>query len=254
MDRLLDFSYFLQFQPVVRNADYIIANAEATKAAVLRHVQGKRISVVYNGVDTDVFRRVPSNVKSELSAGRLLLNVSRPVPWKGIQHLLHAMPLINREFDDVKLLLLGFKRNDYNAYTAWLEGIAKKLGLKNVVFGAKVPYFDLPKYYSAADCLVMPSFPDPSPKTVYEAQACNTPVAAVNGGGIPEIFGPKSGLLFEKQNPRDLAEKVKIILNNPKKFTGGREIVKEKATWAKCVKDLVKAYETALNEKRPGAT
>lgn len=250
-DRLLDFSFFSQFLPVVLNSDFIVACDNSTRHDIQRYSGNTPIEVVHNGVDTDVFKPMKSNVKAEFGAERLLLNVSRPVPWKGLQYLIEAMPAINREFDGVKLLLLGFRRNDYGTYTQWLERLASKRGVSNVVFGGKVPYFDLPKYYSAADCFVAPSYPDPSPKTVYEAQACNTPVAGVNGGGIPEIFGPESGLLFERRNPADLAAKVVEILENPKRFHGGREIVEENATWKKCVKGLVGAYEKALSAPKP---
>ncbi|MBI4052552.1 MAG: glycosyltransferase family 4 protein [Candidatus Diapherotrites archaeon] len=245
-DRAMDFSFFCQFLPVVLNADFIVACDNSTKLDVQKYAGGKPVEVVYNGVDLDVFKPMKSNVKEGLGAERLLLNVSRPVPWKGLQYLINAMPLINREFDDAKLLLLGFRRDDYKPYTAWLERLAERRGLSNVVFGGKVPYFDLPKYYSAADCFVAPSYPDPSPKTVYEAQACNTPVAGVNGAGIPEIFGPESGLLFEKRNPEDLAAKVIEILEKPRSFRNGRETVEKKATWKNCVKSLVGAYEKAL--------
>lgn len=242
-DRFIDFTNFLQFKHVLKESDLVIACDKSTKKNSLNYFPDKPTYVVYNGVDFKRFKKIKSNLKDEMQADKLLLNISRPVPWKGLQYLLRAMPLINKEFNDLKLLLLGFKREDYKVYIKWLEDIAKKEKLNNIVFGGRIPYFDLPKYYSGSDCFVAPSYPDPSPKTVYEAQACNTPIVGVNGGGIPEIFGKESGLLFQKRNPKDLADKVIQILNNSKKFQNGRKAIEGKATWKKCIEDTLKVYE-----------
>lgn len=242
-DRLLDYSYFRQFMPVVKNADLIIACDNSTKHSVERHFKNKHIDVIYNGVDTDKFKHIESNLKEKFQADKLLLNISRPVPWKGIQYLIRAMPYLNSEFKDLKCLLLGVERPEYQIYLSWLKSIAKKLNLNNIEFAGRVPYYDLPDYYSAADCFVAPSYPDPSPKTVYEAQACNCPVVGANGSGIPEIFSQESGLLFEPRNPRDLADKISEVLNNPAHFKGGRKTIIGKATWTKCVSEMIKSYE-----------
>ncbi len=247
-ERALDLTYFLQFMPCIKNADRIIACDKSVKKSTLNYVSDIPIDVVYNGVSFAKFRKTKSEIKKELGAEKLLLNICRPVPWKGLQYLLRAMPAITREFSGTKLLLLGVERPEYKVYLDWLKAIAKKHGVKNAEFGGRIPYFDLPKYYSAADCFVAPSFPDPSPKTVYEAQACGCPVAGVGGekSGIQEIFGKESGLLFKPRNVTDLAEKVSYILKNSSKFHGGRNAIKQRATWQKCVSDMIEVYDKIL--------
>jgi glycosyltransferase involved in cell wall biosynthesis len=240
-ERFLAQTYFLENKYVTKKADLIIACDNYTKNSVLRYYN-KKVEVVYNGVDYDKFKRVNSDLKERYGADYLLMDIARPVPWKGAQYLLRALKELNEEHN-IYCLLIGMKRGDHDVGYRWLNSIAKKLELSNVEFLPRIPYYDLPKYYSACDCFVTPSYPDPSPKTVYEAQACNTPVAATNGGGIPEIFGEESGLLFKPKDVKDMVEKIKIILENPKRFRGGRKVIKDKATWKKCVDDMVKIYE-----------
>ncbi len=243
-DRFLSATYFLEWLNVANSADQIIACDNSTKESVLRYFKSKPIHVVYNGVDLKTFKPTKTNLKAQLDAKYLILNIGRPVPWKGVQYLLKAIKEITPNYDGLKCLSLGAKRDAYDKYYLWLESIRKNNQIDNVSLKSTVSYFDLPEYYSAADCFVAPSFPDPSPKTVYEAQACNCPVVGTNGGGIPEIFSPESGLLFEKRNVKDLADKISFVLDNPAKFRNGRKAVEGKATWTKCVSDMVKVYES----------
>ncbi len=235
-------------------ANLVIACDKYTANSVLRCTNNRRIRVVYNGVDINLFRPMKSDLKNKLEAEYLILYVGRPNPWKGAHHLLRAFAKLRKEFKGIKCLFIGVKRLDsfHKPYYEWLVTQAKKLNLNidhEVIFMSHIPYYELPKYYSSADCFVAPSYPDPSPKTVYEAQACCCPVVATNGGGIPEIFSEESGLLFKPKDVNDLVEKIKIVLRNPDRFRGGRRIIKEKATWEKSVDGIIKCYEELMYER-----
>jgi glycosyltransferase involved in cell wall biosynthesis len=229
-----------------KNADFVIACDKYTANSVLRRFpqMNGRTFVAYNGVDMNVFRHVDTDLKQRAGIKHMLLSIGRPVPFKGFKYVLKGMKELNREFDGLKLVLIGVKRQDFgqDIYYRWLESTARKLGITNVDMMSTVNYFNLPEYYSAADCFVTASYPDSSPKVVYEAQACNTPVVAPNGGGIPEIFSPESGLLFGPRNVGDMVDKVRTVLNNPSKFRNGRKAVEGIATWEKCVKDIIRCY------------
>ncbi|MCX6802973.1 MAG: glycosyltransferase family 4 protein [Candidatus Diapherotrites archaeon] len=231
--RFTDFTSYLEWKSVAKPADMIIACDKFTRDSVLRIFSHLPVEVVYNGVDFEKFKYTENNLKEEMSAEYLLMDIARPVPWKGIQYLIKGVKELNKEFSGIKCIVLGAKRNDaYDINYRWLESLRRKEGVDNVELCSNVPYFDLPKYYSATDC--------------YQAQACNTPISATNGGGIPEIFGPKSGLLFEPRNVKDLVEKTAFILKNPKNFRGGREVIEEKATWDTCVKSMIDSYKKLL--------
>ena len=232
------------------HADLVIANSKYTADSVYKYFPEKLVRVVYNGVDLNHFRRVRSDLKDFYKADKLLLFVGRPVPFKGIQYLIQAMPKLNKMYRGLKCILVGAKRDEgyYRSYYTWLRSMTKDLGLENMLFLGTVPHFNLPEYYSAADCLVIPSYPEPAPsKVLLEGQACSCPIVATNGGGIPEIFGESSGLLFTPRNVEDLTRKIEIVLENPRHFRGGREIVIEKATWIQTVDGIIKCYEEILD-------
>lgn len=83
-----------------------------------------------------------------------------------------------------------------------------------------VPYMQLPAmladYYRAADVFVHTARAEAFGKTITEAMACATPVAATNIGGIPEQVLPgKTGLLAEPENAEAMTAAVLRILEMP---------------------------------------
>lgn len=67
------------------------------------------------------------------------------------------------------------------------------------------------------DVLVVPSrYPENSPNVILEAQAAGIPVVGSSLGGIPELVRHDvNGLLFEPNNPADLATQLQRILDEP---------------------------------------
>ena len=119
--------------------------------------------------------------------------------------------------------------------------IAKENRLDNVIFSKSILYAELPKYYSAADCFVLPSYPDPSPKVIYEALACGTPILATNGGGIPELINGTNNLLVRPKDPNDLADKLKYMLTRNNVIRNTKIF-----TWEKSVNEIIKLYNEVL--------
>lgn len=83
-----------------------------------------------------------------------------------------------------------------------------------------VPYMQLPAmladYYRAADVFVHTARAEAFGKTITEAMACATPVAATNIGGIPEQVLPgKTGFLAEPENAEEMTAAVLRILEMP---------------------------------------
>lgn len=71
-----------------------------------------------------------------------------------------------------------------------LESLARQAGVaERVRFVGQVAQSELPRYYSAADALVLASSREGWPNVLLEAIACGTPVVASRVGGTPEIVG-----------------------------------------------------------------
>ena len=53
-----------------------------------------------------------------------------------------------------------------------------------------VPHHEMPRYYNAADALLLPSLREGSPNTVKEAMACNLPIVVTDVGDVRKRLGP----------------------------------------------------------------
>jgi glycosyltransferase involved in cell wall biosynthesis len=92
------------------------------------------------------------------------------------------------------------------------------------------------------------------PMTLLEAFACGVPIIASRGGAIPEIVKDGiTGLLFDPNNPVDLAEKSQWLWNHPEEAVrmgvNARHEFEEKYTPEKNYQLLINIYRIASNIK-----
>lgn len=242
-DRFLEQIQFNLFKYVSNNCDTVITNSEYCKNSVLRYNPKQNIKVINNGIDTELFK---PHINNHINPYIILLNISRPSPWKGLPYLLYSLYELRKKYPNIHLMQIGADRPDSQIYFNYIRSIIGKLNLnKNITFKKNIPYNEMPFSYSNADCFVLPSYPEPSGKTLFESQACNCPIVATDGGGTPEIFSPESGILFPPRNIPLLTSSIEEVINNPNKYKNGRNNIK-KYTWNLCVKKLIKTYEEVI--------
>jgi teichuronic acid biosynthesis glycosyltransferase TuaC len=105
----------------------------------------------------------------------------------------------------------------------------------------------VPLYMSACDVLLLVSDGEGSPMVVKEAMACNLPVIAVPVGDVPDVISSTDGCYLCSQDPHDVAEKLTLVLDQPKR-TNGRDQVQyiEQGNIARQIHTL---YQDLLREK-----
>ena len=204
--------------PYRKGVKRIVAISEMVKADIIDHygIPEEQIVVVYNGVDTGRFHPRNSQYKEEIR-GRyglktedlLLLFVSHNFRLKGLRYLIQALPLVKKENENVKLLVVG--RDKKGPY----QRLAKNLGCSEaVLFSGGV--MDLERYYSSADILVHPTFYDACSLVVLEALASGLPVITTRNNGAGWIISEgKEGFVLD--NPRDvpsLADKILALTDH----------------------------------------
>jgi teichuronic acid biosynthesis glycosyltransferase TuaC len=190
-----------------RRAAAVVTVCQALKDRLIElGVPAARITVLRNGVDRERFApRDRAVERGRLGLeGLTLLSVGNLIPLKGHDIAIRALAGL----EDARLLIVGDgpERNR-------LRELAGALGVgERVRFVGPVPQEELPRYYSAADMLVLASSREGMANVLLEAMACGTPVVATAVGGTPEVVAaPEAGVLMTERSPSALVAAVRAL-------------------------------------------
>ncbi|MFH1097607.1 MAG: glycosyltransferase family 4 protein [Candidatus Desantisbacteria bacterium] len=227
-------------------ADKIIAVSKAVKESLCSQgIPDNRIEVVYNGIPDD-FGSVNLQKIEELKRkynispeDKIIGMIARWDKLKGHDILLSALKEIK---SDYKVLLVGIDES------FWPEVEAFGLGDRVILCGFEK---DIAPFYHLMTLKVLPSFAEGFSLSVMEAMACGVCVLGSDIPSISEIIEPnKNGLLFETGNSEDLAEKIKILLNDEtlriRLAKQGERIVQERFSIERTVEAMEKIYMDRL--------
>lgn len=159
----------------------------------------------------DIAGESPDAVRKELGikpGERVLLFFGYIRKYKGLDILLNALPLIKKNLNGVKLLVVGESYEDPEIYMKQME----QLGINNdVIFINKfIPNEEVGKYFSVADVTVLPYRSGTQSGILNIAYGFGCPVICTDVGGLAEFVEPeKTGLVIKTPEPELIAEGVK---------------------------------------------
>ncbi len=141
----------------------------------------------------------------EKTETKLLLFFGFVREYKGLKHLLRAMPQIRERLNDVKLLAVGAFGEDREEYMELIR--AGRVGDCVEIVDSYVPDGEVEKYFAASDLVVLPYESATQSGIVQIAYAFGKPVIATNVGGLPDVVtAGKTGYVVEPRRPELLAE------------------------------------------------
>ncbi|CAL9638329.1 glycogen synthase [Streptomyces sp. enrichment culture] len=249
-------------------ADRIIAVSRAMAEDITRtypRVDPARLSVVYNGIDTDEF--APDHDTSYLEG--LGIRTDRPViacvaritRQKGLGHLLRAAEHFTR---DAQLVIVAQasdtpeQRRRFGLEVDRLRGSGRHV----TWIGGDFPRRALRQLMTLAQVFVCPSVYEPMGIVNLEAMACGTAVVATATGGIPEVVVEGgTGLLVpleagagshgEPEVPevfaKEIAARVNHLVDDPataaRLGAAGRERVVTAFSWPSLAEQVRRVYE-----------
>lgn len=201
-------------QKVFDQCDHINCVSKATLEGTIPERFRGRSGVIYNGVDTALYR--PGLDASELRGrlglgpGPIILSNGRLVEQKGFPTLIKALQLVRGEIADAQLVVIG-----RGPLKDELERGAAGLGLKDALrFVSGIPEEEMPLYYNMAEVFALPSYYEPSAVALYEALGCGRPIVATSAGGNPEIVTPECGHIIPAREPEAMAERLLELLSD----------------------------------------
>ena len=235
----------------LKSADRVICytEMEKDKLANMLKIDSEKISVIPNGVDTDLFRPDPNNNKqSNQSNAITILWVGRFVRGKGVEYLIQAAKILVKAVPDLKILLVGDGPSKGK-----IKSLIEKFNLKkNVIIKENVPNENMPEVYQKSDIFVLPSLNEGVPKTLLEAMACGIPVIISEFPHLEELI-KNAGLTFPKGDVHALADKIMRLIRDRElaKELGnnGRNKIVEGHSWGNTVLKTTELYEEVAGRK-----
>ncbi len=238
-----------------RHADRIVVVTPAFKNHLIRYwnVPGEKISIVENGVETDLFVPDSSALKLRRQMGLegrfLICYIGTMGNAHGLDTLLAAAEELRTSMPNAMFLLIG-----EGAEKQRIVELATSRRLANLQFLGQQPREQIPAYVSAADlCLVMLKktelFKTVIPTKLLEYMACECPViVAVDGQARQIIEEADAGVFVEPENHSALAKAVINLAQDPKRRrrmgTNGRQYIVNRLSRKKTARD----YITVLQE------
>ncbi|MBU1110190.1 glycosyltransferase family 4 protein [Patescibacteria group bacterium] len=204
--------------------------------------------IIPNGVD---LKRFSSNVAPLKVFGEkpTVLFVGRVEKRKGLPYLLKAFKKLQKNLDDVRLVVVGSGPLLPQA-KVWVkaQGLARK-----VFFAGRVSDEELPAYYTGADVYCSPAIGGESFGIVLlEAMASGTPLTVFNNPGYQEVLQdcPAESVLVPCEDTAALCKSLEEILKDKQlreeiRQWGLAEV--QKYTWPKIAGQVEKFYEGVLN-------
>jgi teichuronic acid biosynthesis glycosyltransferase TuaC len=195
-------------QGAIRDASAIIAVSAALKQALVDlGAPEDKVTVLRNGVDTDLFR--PPTNRIQIRAilglkGPTLISVGGLIERKGHHRTIEAM----RHLPGFELIIAGEGPEHERLSNLITEhALADRVRL----LGPR-PHPELPDLYGAADASVLASSREGWANVLLESMACGTPVVAANIWGNPEVVrAPAAGVIYEPNTPECIAAGVRRL-------------------------------------------
>lgn len=194
----------------------------------------KRIHVIKNGVDLNIFKPTTSLYLSEPNRKFKILAVSSVwYPDKGELDIYKLREMLSE--DQFEITMVGLSAVQYKKLPKGIIGIQRTQNLQELV-----------KLYSDADVLINPTYADTFPTVNLEALACGTPVITYRTGGSPEAIDEKTGVVVGQGDVDGLAEAIRMMKEKPLSSTDCRKRAEECFDKDKCFEKYVELYKTLI--------
>ncbi|MEE0944417.1 MAG: glycosyltransferase [Clostridia bacterium] len=147
------------------------------------------IRVIHNGLDTEKFMAVPSDLRQKhgLENKKVILGVAQN--WgvkKGLEDFFKLAGMLDETY---QIVLIGLTQQQIEMLPANIIGLPRTNTLKSLL-----------QYYTMADVFVNLTYEDTFPTVNLEALCCGLPVVTYKTGGSPESLDEKSGICVEQGN------------------------------------------------------
>ncbi len=243
-----------------RQARAIICVSDAAKRHLVTawHVPAEKITVIPNGVDTDLFGAPydAAAIRAEFGLGDapVVGFVGGFQRWHGIDGLAEAFARVKEAVPGAKLLLVG----DGPAREMVDAALARFGVADDTIITGFLPQSRVPHLLSAVDVAVIPYPKLPqelwfSPLKLYEYMAAGKAIVASEDGQIAQVIeSEKTGILFAPGDIGAMATGIiRVLKNDALREALGQAAqaqARHRHSWRQYIENMEKLYRQVLNE------
>lgn len=236
---------------VRRGADvHCVSQFSADEAVELLGISRDRVHVVHNGLDASPSTgrlQPPDPARAQsLAGGPFVLALGTVEPRKDLPTLVHALSILRREHQDVRLVVAGPDGWGAEAFDASVVEFGVVDGVVRLGF---VPEQDRVDLLAGALCLAYPSRYEGFGLPPLEAMAHRTPVVTTTAGSLPEVCGD-AALLVEPGDAEAMADSIAQIINDQDvtaRLVEAGEAQVERFSWDRASSELLALYRSLAN-------
>ncbi|MBK9097054.1 MAG: glycosyltransferase family 4 protein [bacterium] len=177
------------------------------------------VIIIPNGIDIQKFNPEKVDVhkvrnefninKDEIVIGML----ARFTPGKGHEEFLFAAKELNKEYSNLRFLVVGEPSRGESEYADKIKGLAEEYKLNNIIFTGYRS--DTPEVLSAIDIFAFPSHSEAFGIALVEAMAMKKSSVCSRADGVLDIaVDGETAYLFENKNADDLKKKLKLLIES----------------------------------------
>lgn len=198
--KLLHIPYKFLGKKILDKADRIVCVSNHERNLVMKRfkVNEKKVVIIPPGINLEEFKGLKKRSKNY----RVILYVGRLEEYKGVDHMIRALPKLD---DDILLEIVGkgpYKKN--------LVQLMNKLGVRSrIKFYQDLPRKDLLQKYADANLVVLLSKFEVYSITIAEALTAGTPCIVANTSALTEWVDNKS--CFGISYPINVDELSKLV-------------------------------------------
>lgn len=230
---------------VLFNATAFHATSQSEVNDIVAYEVGKPVHTIPNGVE-DVSK--PHGVSDKQK--KRVLYLGRLDHKKGLNRLVEAWSLIEKDFDDWSLDIVG---TDPKGYRKILEKQIGDLDLQNVFIKDGIFGLECDKLIAGSDIFVLPTLSESWPLSVGQALMLEVPVIVTKGAPFPELNEKGCGDWVD-HGPDAMSKalvRMMSLSSSDRKIMGrlGKHWVSTELSWLSIAKRFIDVYDQLITSE-----
>ncbi len=186
-----------------------------------------KIELLHNWVDTNKFNPHivdKSKIRNEFSISKdeIVIGMLARFSWgKGHEEFLFAAKELLTKYSNLKFMIVGEPSLGEDEYAAKIKNLAREYKIEDKVIFTGFRK-DTPEVLASMDIFAFPSHSEAFGIALAEALSMGIPSVCSDSDGVLDIaVDGVTSYLFQKQNGKDLADKIEMLIQSPetrKKF------------------------------------